>query len=213
MGITERKKREKKQRRNDIIDAAERVFFSKGISNATMDDVAETAELSKGTLYLYFKSKEELYLAVNLRGLEILESLFKEAAGEHRIGLKKVHAIGRAYHRFYKEYPDYFNALLFYDSHAIDSPLKDTVLGEVEYIGRQCLQILVESINTGIADRSIRPDIDPMKTATILWGLTTGIIQLIATKGEHLKNQHGLRAGELVDDAFALIEKALQKSK
>ena len=61
MGITERKEREKLQRREDILNAAERVFFSKGHKNSTMDDVAEEAELSKGTLYLYFKSKEGFY--------------------------------------------------------------------------------------------------------------------------------------------------------
>ena len=40
MGIAERKEREKEQRRNNIIDAAESVFFSKGIENATMDEIA-----------------------------------------------------------------------------------------------------------------------------------------------------------------------------
>ncbi|MCK5408322.1 MAG: helix-turn-helix transcriptional regulator, partial [Candidatus Krumholzibacteria bacterium] len=60
MGIAERREREKEQRRIDIIDAAERVFFSKGWQAATMDDVAEAVELSKATLYLYFKNKEEL---------------------------------------------------------------------------------------------------------------------------------------------------------
>ena len=59
MGIAERKEREKLQRRKDIIDAAEKVFFYRGFESATMDEIAEKVELSKGTLYLYFKSKEE----------------------------------------------------------------------------------------------------------------------------------------------------------
>ena len=58
MGIQERKEREKLQRREDIIDAAEKVFFKKDLDSATMDDVANEAELSKGTLYIYFKSKK-----------------------------------------------------------------------------------------------------------------------------------------------------------
>ena len=67
MGIAERREREKDQRRNTILDAAEKVFFSQGINLATMDGVAEEAELSKGTLYLYFKSKEELFLGIACR--------------------------------------------------------------------------------------------------------------------------------------------------
>lgn len=56
MGTTERKKREKERRRNTIIDAAEKVIFSKGLDQSTMTEIAQEAELSKGTLYLYFKN-------------------------------------------------------------------------------------------------------------------------------------------------------------
>ena len=90
MGTAERREREKEQRRNDIIDAAERVFFNKGLENATMDDVAEHAELSKGTLYLYFKSKEELYLAIHLRGNLILKEMFEAAVKKPKTGIEKV---------------------------------------------------------------------------------------------------------------------------
>ena len=38
--------------------------------HATMDEIAEAAELSKGTLYLYYSSKEDLYLAVMMRGMD-----------------------------------------------------------------------------------------------------------------------------------------------
>ena len=72
MGIVERKEREKEHRREEIIDAAQRIFFQKGLSAATMDEIAEAAELSKGTLYLYYNSKEDLYLSVMLRGMDIL---------------------------------------------------------------------------------------------------------------------------------------------
>ena len=83
MGIAERKERERLRRREEIIDAAERVFFTKGIRDATMDDVAEEAELSKGTLYLYFKSKQELYLAINFRGLSLLSDMFRKTIAQH----------------------------------------------------------------------------------------------------------------------------------
>ena len=71
MGIAERKEREKEYRKESILDAAQKVFFEKGLHLSTMDEIAETAELAKGTLYLYYHSKEDLYLAVLLRGLSI----------------------------------------------------------------------------------------------------------------------------------------------
>ncbi len=79
MGIVERREREKEHRRNSILDAAEEIFFSKGIHLATMDEVAARAELSKGTLYIYFKSKEELYYGITMRALTVLKDMFQKS--------------------------------------------------------------------------------------------------------------------------------------
>mgnify|MGYP006293938867 FL=1 len=61
MGIYERKRREREQRRAQILEAAKKVFSSKGFNSATMEEIAGEAELSPGTLYIYFKNKEELH--------------------------------------------------------------------------------------------------------------------------------------------------------
>jgi AcrR family transcriptional regulator len=52
------------ERRYQILNAAEEVFTVKGFDEARMDDIAEETGLSKGTLYLYFKSKDDLIIAV-----------------------------------------------------------------------------------------------------------------------------------------------------
>jgi len=52
------------ERKNQIINAAEGVFTKKGFSEARMDDIAEETGLSKGTLYLYFKSKDDIIIAI-----------------------------------------------------------------------------------------------------------------------------------------------------
>jgi AcrR family transcriptional regulator len=71
-------------RKNQILDAATNVFVRLGFQHARMDDIAEESGLSKGTLYWYFKSKEDLINAILRRlftgELENLESLL-EAEG------------------------------------------------------------------------------------------------------------------------------------
>ena len=62
MGIKERRGREEQSRLASILVAAESVFIEKGYHSARMDDIAATAELAKGTLYYYFKSKDAIYL-------------------------------------------------------------------------------------------------------------------------------------------------------
>ena len=211
MGIAERREREKEQRKNDIIDAAERVFFARGPENATMDDIAEEAELSKGTLYLYFKNKEDLYLAIHLRGNIILKSLFEKAVKVPKTGIEKTRAIGNAYVEFFNQYPDYFNAMIYYESHDIDFEDQDSIASECLIVGKSTLEILIEAIMTGIKDGSIRSDIDPFKTALCLWGQTTGIIQIASLKEKIvLAKQFSLTAKNVIDYNFDLIYHALK---
>ena len=61
MSLIDRKEREKEQRRNDIINAAEKLFFSKGYDNASMNDIANEVELSKATLYRLSQNSNHFY--------------------------------------------------------------------------------------------------------------------------------------------------------
>ena len=210
MGIAERKEREKEQRKTEIIDAAERIFFSKGLQNATMDDVAEEAELSKGTLYLYFKNKEDLYLAIHLRGNHILKKMFEKAVKKHQKGIDKVRAIGAAYFDYYKKYPDYFNAMIYYESREINWEDEDTIASQCVLVGASTLEVLVQAIMIGINDGTIRPDVDPLKTAISLWGQSTGMIQIAVLKESMILAKHAIKVEEIVEYSFDLIFHALK---
>jgi AcrR family transcriptional regulator len=73
------------ERRSQILSAAEGVFTRKGFGDARMEDIAEKTGLSKGTLYLYFKSKDDLVMAILDRVFQgefrQLEALQKEEGG------------------------------------------------------------------------------------------------------------------------------------
>jgi TetR/AcrR family transcriptional regulator len=190
MGINERRAREKKQRRNMIIEAAEKVFFAKGLDPATMDDIAKEAELSKGTLYLYFKNKEDLYLALTHRSLEQLVGMFLAAVEKHSSGLDKVRAIGRAYMEFAKRHPDKLQSMLYFASIPIEFDGDSASALACAALGEESIQILVRALQSGLEDGSIRKDIDPPKAAVVLWATSTGILQWIATKYDHVSKNH-----------------------
>ncbi|MGD2295415.1 MAG: TetR/AcrR family transcriptional regulator [Candidatus Aminicenantes bacterium] len=217
MGIKERRKREKEQRRNDIIDAAEKVFFSKGYDLATMDDVADEAELSKGTLYLYFKNKEDLYMGITQRGLEILQHKFIKAVESHTRGIEQIRAIGDAYCEFAKKHSNYFRSMTYFHSHILEN-VADASFSESEaQEGIKVLQICAQALSQGIADGSIRPDINPMKVAIILWGQTTGILQLAMGLGKHMAGKfeqfHFADVDDIISTSFQLIRFALESEK
>ena len=61
---------------NSIIDAAEKVFSKQGFANTKMEDVAKALGMSKGTIYFYFNSKENLYMAITYRAFQALIEAF-----------------------------------------------------------------------------------------------------------------------------------------
>jgi AcrR family transcriptional regulator len=211
MGIQERREREKEHRRQEIITAAERVFFARGLAAATMDEIAEEAELSKGTLYLYFKSKEELYLQIHLRGNRLLTHYFRQAVKRKKKGVQKLRAVGEAYYRFFVEHPDYFTAVMYYESKDFDRSEDNPSVQECAEAGGETLEVVIDAIQTGIADGSIRSDIDPLRTAVALWGKSTGIINLVSTKENILTKHYRLKGEQIVAYAFDLIFEAIKK--
>jgi AcrR family transcriptional regulator len=213
MGIQERREREKEQRRNDILDAAEKVFFLKGFNYATMDEVAEAAEFSKGTLYLYFKNKEDLYFAIAQRSMTILRSMFQEAVQQHEKGIEKVRAVGRAYHKFSKEYKNYFDMMMHFEAVQNSLNLDTCVLDEMHLKGQSVLQVLVQAIQTGIEDGSIRSNLDPLKTAFLLNGVSSGIIHLIAREAQHIKKMEDFEPEELMETFFEFTFNALKSEE
>jgi len=175
--ILERKEKEKEQRRNAIVEAAQSLFFSKPYDEITIEAVAEKAQLAKGTVYLYFKSKEELYLAVALRGERILNLMFKRAIGGNKNGLEKAFATGEAYYEFYKLHAQYFRMCLEAENMLVLNT--DNVCAkELIETSYENLQIVHDSVVEGIKDGSIKSDLDSMLTSIFLIQSTRGMIQL-----------------------------------
>ncbi len=90
-----RRERERLMRRREILDAARAVFAQKGFNTATLDDVAERAELGKGTLYNYFPNKEALFTSVVEDSFDTIKGIAEEAfAGDGSL-VQKVEAFVR----------------------------------------------------------------------------------------------------------------------
>lgn len=179
MGITERKEREKEERRTEILNAAEKLFFEKGLTLATMDEIAERAELSKGTLYLYHKSKEDLYMAVICRGHQILFKMFEEAASTGEPTVRLFQNIGDAYHAFYKRHHNYFQMFAFADNSQLHSQVSEEMKTACSESGQGICRLVTDVIQKGKDDGTFRPEIDPLEMSVILWASARGTLTLV----------------------------------
>ena len=120
MAITDRRNRQKYKRRNEIINAAETLFFSKGYENVSLDEIARNVDLGRSTLYLYFENKEELFFAIVLRGTVILYSLIEEESQKAETSIEKLATFRKAYYEFSKTYPDYLKSYNYFLSGRFD---------------------------------------------------------------------------------------------
>ena len=204
MGITERKEREKEQRRNMIIDAAEKVFFKKGIENSTMDDVAAEAELSKGTLYLYFKSKEDIQLAIAMRGSEILKEMMQKRLSKNKTGYENLLELADISIDFSNKHKHYYEFFLFFQSTSFEKlNLEESRI--TEYLTEQSpLAIVQECVRKGIKDKSLRTDIPADVFAATLWSQLLGVMIVINHK-RNIYRMFGLNAEDIIKTHLELV--------
>ncbi|HEX6982334.1 MAG TPA: TetR/AcrR family transcriptional regulator [Balneolaceae bacterium] len=184
MGIEDRKAREKEKRREQILDAAEEVIFGKGIEQSTMSEIAEKAELSKGTIYLYFKNKNELYLAITQRGSDILNDCFARIfAGDHT-GIELIRLIGEIYLDFVRSNPGYFKAFQFYESMNDVDELRNSEYAQCCEDNRcEAINFMIRALQIGMQDGTIDDSYDPKELAVLIWSSTRGITTVSYMKG------------------------------
>ena len=205
MGIIERKEREKEHRREEIIDAAQRVFFQKGLSAATMDEIAEVAELSKGTLYLYYNSKEDLYLSVMLRGMDILYGMFMNVLSESRTSLEAVANLGEAYYEFFNQHRNYYRMLHFFENPQFHKQVSEEMLQFCASHNQKVWLVVINAIERGIDEGVIRPDIDPKEAAVILWASSNGLMRQMDREDNYWRDVMGVDLEAALRRARAML--------
>lgn len=88
--FTDLKEQEKEQRKNLILDVAEKIFSSKPFDDVNMRDLAKEVGISPGSIYTYFPDKETLYVEVSLRGFQRAVSIMKDMLNSGNDSLDKV---------------------------------------------------------------------------------------------------------------------------
>jgi TetR/AcrR family transcriptional regulator len=212
MGIVERKEREKQQRRNDIIDAAERIFFRRGFDNSTMDEVAAEAELSKGTLYLYFKSRDDLKFAIFMRGSEILVKMMDKNLEDENDGYNNLLALAGSFIRFSREFPDYFNLFMHFESKRMNDLNIDQDQIQVYLKEQSPLALVGQEVVRGIEDGSLRDDLPPEVFSATLWSQMLGVLMVLNNKAD-LYEIFNLKADEILQTHLELVSRGGLRSK
>jgi AcrR family transcriptional regulator len=138
-------------RRSGILRAARKIFARHGYDGATMDDVADACSIAKGTLYLYFKSKQQIYLGVLKQDLQLLREANERAIQAAKTGPDKVRAFITTRFDFFEQHRDFFRiynsdiSAIFITAHPMQKDLREFYLEQAGLL----TSIIKEAIRAG----------------------------------------------------------------
>lgn len=167
----------KQERRDTIIAAAVRVFLERTVQGSTMDDIAREADVSKGTLYLYFASKEELFLSVAIRWLDHLQEEVEELQVESfESGLEMIRAGMKLYVRHALECPGHFKVAMSWLSTPYSFDDATPLFQEYRSAIGKKYAFMKGAIERGKKDGSVVSRVPSDKIAIQLWASMLGVI-------------------------------------
>jgi AcrR family transcriptional regulator len=167
------RRRERTHRR--ILDVAEQLFGA-GYQNARMEELAESADVSVGSIYVHFGNKAGLYLALAERALDQFAAYLEQARRPEYSPLEQAMACGELYLRFHLEHPNSFRFLAFdgfgTELRQADRELSDRVGERLDEI----IGVFQGYIEAAVAAGEADPSFPPKETARFLWGAWNGVV-------------------------------------
>jgi AcrR family transcriptional regulator len=181
LSTAERRAREKAQRRREILDAARQEFFERGFHRPTVDDVAARAEVSKGTIYLYFASKEEILAHLLLEGLDLLLAQMEAAASPVPPAAAEpaLRTLANAYLTFCQSNPSYFRLIMAFDRGRFEELIPPDLYRQILDKSLRALGLVVQAIVAGKASGEFCVE-DPRQAAGSVWAALNGVLVLMA---------------------------------
>lgn len=186
------------EKENNIIDSAYKVFSDTGFKNSKMEDIAQEAGITKVTLYTYFQSKENLYMALTYRALVLLIELYEQSILESRDknGLESSLNLLNTFMSFTSNNPldselllEYFEIVRTTSSGQEKKKRLTVALQESEYymkleeIQNRPFKLAYAEVQRGQLDTSIKSKKDPMVITLQAWAIGLGYAKVSGSSG------------------------------
>jgi AcrR family transcriptional regulator len=194
MGLEDRRKREKDQRRSAILNAARKLFFEKGFRYVTVENIARKAELSKGSIYLYFSSKEEIYTQILLNDIDKFNKKSSLIFQNGKSATELVMDFAFIYVDFFFNDRELFRIMMTFMLHTEDMNLAETVNQHIIEVTNNTVKIIETILQQGIEKGEFPSDINLRLSRNAMWGLLNGIISLHLFTGKEAHKEERIRS-------------------
>jgi AcrR family transcriptional regulator len=198
MGTQERRTRERQERREQILAAARQLFWKQGFNRTTMPEIAAAAELAPGTLYLYFPSKDALYIELLIEGYAKLLADLQSAAGSPGPPDRKAASLIDAFLRFAQTEPQYFDIIFFVLQQELGGPHQALHPDQVQRL--HAAEEACKGVAAGVLRHVPGQKADATLQATVeaVWSMLAGVVFFWRRDGEPAFSAVAQRARRLV---------------
>jgi len=204
----ERRKKEKENRKNSILKAARKLFFERGFKSVTVDLIAAKAEVSKGSIYLYFDSKEEIYtqilISANIERHKEIENFARQEGTASELLLK----YARVYVDFFLENNELFRILMTFMLHAENMNLTEEQNTQLIHTTNENIRMISAILQKGVDAGEFSDRIDIRQGQNAIWGLLNGIISLYIYSGAPEKRSE--RINTTVQESLKVFIKGIK---
>jgi len=210
MSTAERRAKEKNKRMTEIQKAARKVFWKKGYHDTTVEEIARKAQVSKGTVYFYFRSKDDLYVSLIIPMIENLHSFLQQMEarfeeGRFKNGEEVIKGIIEVLGQAYKFDPEALNIFQIFQIEGLFSVISQPTKERLKKLGQTNFKILRRIISRSVNLGYFQPG-DPVQLADLFWGLFLGLVQLEQAKFQLTKKNHLL---EMLEALVLSLSKGL----
>jgi AcrR family transcriptional regulator len=179
--VKARRQEERRLRRDAILAAAKRVYSAKGFLGATIEDIAAEARVSVGTIYLYYKSKEDLYVSLLVESMEIFTRALSAIFRSRRRADRKLRAAWDFFYHFREEFPESYRIFFLFHHQGFPTAVPPATLQELNRrAGRNfalAAAIVKEAMEAGIYREG-----NPREVVDLLWSIFLGLVHLSETR-------------------------------
>ena len=203
-----KKAKEKENRRNTILKAARKLFFERGFKSVTVDNIAEKSEVSKGSIYLCFGSKEEIYTQILIADNIALYERIKNFADIEASAVQLLQEFARIYVDYFLNDTELFRILMTFMMQTGHMHLTEQQSAELISTTNQNITIISQIIQKGMDSGEFSPVDNIRQMQNAIWGMLNGIISLYLFTGNPVKRME--RIHSTVQESLNIIIKGLK---
>ena len=187
MVFEEKRKKEKENRKNTILRAARRLFFDRGFKSVTVDNIAAKSEVSKGSIYLCFESKEEIYAQILISDNIALYERIKNFSATEASASQLLLEFAWIYVDYFLNDNELFRILMTFMLQTGQMNLTEKQNTELIRSTNENIKIISEIIQKGIDSGEFSPIGNIRQMQNAIWGMLNGVISLYVFTGNPAK--------------------------